>query len=609
MKKNNNEKEKTKQSVKEVFGNNFFLLKLMFTASPTYIIFMAFDAVRGQLSIFFEHTVGIGYVLEAAEFNYPFKRVAAVILILAACIELGMVFTVIVGDYLGEKEKPKIREKIKMMLYEKAKELDLACYDNPEFYNEQVLAISEVDKQIDRGIQFIQNTLSGITVFVSTGIYFLMRDKVSIFFAVASFVLSFAFNQMYNKLNYLVRIEGIPFTRKRDYVKRIFYLNDYAKEIRLNPDVSDILFERFEEANAEVYKVEKKYANRKFLLGFLRRYVSNAMFGDVLYISYLVFQAAVRGTLSFSTVAILYNSFGRLKEGMRIFTDVYPFASETSLYVSKIRKFLDYQPKIVSEEGLIPSDGAKEIELKKVSFAYGDKTDMLLKDIDLHIRPGEKIALVGYNGAGKTTLVKLLMRLYDVKSGEILADGTDIRKYDVKQYRNTIGTVFQDFQIFGGNVRENVILNVDECSDEVRIRQALTDSGLINRVNSLPAGLDTELTTEFAKDGVNLSGGESQKLAIARVFYKNAGLMILDEPSSALDPIAEYQLNHAMMEATKDKSVIFISHRLSTTRLADRIIMLENGRIVEQGNHEELLKQNGKYAQMWKVQAGAYIAV
>ena len=609
MKKNNNEKEKTKQSVKEVFGNNFFLLKLMFTASPAYIIFMAFDAVRGQLSIFFEHTVGIGYVLEAAEFNYPFKRVAAVILILAACIELGMVFTVIVGDYLGEKEKPKIREKIKMMLYEKAKELDLACYDNPEFYNEQVLAISEVDKQIDRGIQFVQNTLSGITVFVSTGIYFLMRDKVSIFFAAASFVLSFAFNQMYNKLNYLVRIEGIPFTRKRDYVKRIFYLNDYAKEIRLNPDVSDILFERFEEANAEVYKVEKKYANRKFLLGFLRRYVSNAMFGDVLYISYLVFQAAVRGTLSFSTVAILYNSFGRLKEGMRIFTDVYPFASETSLYVSKIRKFLDYQPKIVSEEGLIPSDGAKEIELKKVSFAYGDKTDMLLKDIDLHIRPGEKIALVGYNGAGKTTLVKLLMRLYDVKSGEILADGTDIRKYDVKQYRNTIGTVFQDFQIFGGNVRENVILNVDECSDEERIRQALTDSGLINRVNSLPAGLDTELTTEFAKDGVNLSGGESQKLAIARVFYKNAGLMILDEPSSALDPIAEYQLNHAMMEATKDKSVIFISHRLSTTRLADRIIMLENGRIVEQGNHEELLKQNGKYAQMWKVQAGAYIAV
>ena len=609
MKVSSNEKEQTKQTVKEVFSNNFFLLKLMFTASPAYVTFMALDAIRNQVSIFFEHTVGIGYVLEAAEFHYPFRKVASVILLLAACITLGMVFAVVAGDYIAEKERPKIREKIKLMLYEKAKELDISCYDNPEFYNEQVLAISEVDKQIDRGIQFIQNTLSGITVFISTGIYFLMRDKVSIIFATVSFVMAFAFNQMYNKMNFLARVEGNPFTRKRDYIKRIFYLSDYAKEIRLNPDVSNILFRNFEEANDEVYRIEKKYTRRKFLLGFLRRYVSNAMFSDVLYISYLVFQAAVRGVLSFSTVAILYNSFGRLKRGMSIFTDVYPFASETSLYVGKIRKFLDYQPEIVSEEGLMPTKNAKEMELKDVSFAYGSKTDMLLKDINIHIKPGEKIALVGYNGAGKTTLVKLLMRLYDVKSGEILADGINIRKYDVAGYRDTIGTVFQDFQIFAGNIKENVMLDVDDECDEERIRQALTDSGLMKRIDRMPEGLDTELTTEFSKDGINLSGGESQKLAIARVFYKNAGLMILDEPSSALDPIAEYQLNHAMLSATKDKTVIFISHRLSTTRIADRIIMLENGRIVEQGSHEELLSRNGKYAQMWKVQAGAYITV
>lgn len=609
MRQGKGEKEKTKQSVKEVFSNNFFLLKLMFTASPSYVLFMALDAVRNQVSIFFEHTVGIGYVLEAAEFGYPFKKVATVILLLAGAITLGMVFTVIAGDYINEKERPKVREKIKMMLYEKAKELDLACYDNPEFYNEQVLAISEVDRQIDRGIQFVQNTISGLTVFITTGIYFMAKDKISIVFALVSFILGFVFNQMYNRMNYLVRVEGNPFTRKRDYVKRIFYLNDYAKEIRLNPDVSDILFEHFEEANGEVYRIEKKYAKRKFLLGFLRRYVSNAMFSDVIYILYLVYQAAVLGNLPFSTVAILYNSFGRLKRGMSVFTDTYPFASETSLYVSKIRKFLEYQPVIVSEEGLLPSEDAKEIELKEVSFSYGDKTEMLLKNLNLHIKPGEKIALVGYNGAGKTTFVKLLMRLYDVKSGEILADGKDIRKYDVRKYRDTIGTVFQDFQIFAGNVKENIVLDAECEYDEEALTAALASSGLLDRVNSLPNGQDTELTTEFAKEGVNLSGGESQKLAIARVFYKNAGLMILDEPSSALDPIAEYQLNHAMLEATKDKTVIFISHRLSTTRLADRIIMLEDGRIVEQGSHEELLSRNGKYAQMWKVQAGAYIAV
>jgi ATP-binding cassette subfamily B protein len=275
--------------------------------------------------------------------------------------------------------------------------------------------------------------------------------------------------------------------------------------------------------------------------------------------------------------------------------------------VNKIREFLNYEPKVVSKENLAPENKAKEIELDKVSFAYGNNQDMLIKDMDLHIKPGEKIALVGYNGAGKTTLVKLLMRLYDTKCGVIKADGRDIRDYDVKKYRDTIGTVFQDFQIFAGTVKENVVLDVADGIEDDGVRKALSQSGLMERIDRFKKGLDTDLTTEFSKEGVNLSGGESQKLAISRVFYKNAGLMILDEPSSALDPIAEYQLNHAMLTATKDKTVIFISHRLSTTRIADRIIMLENGRVVEEGTHDELLKCGGKYAGMWKVQAGAYM--
>lgn len=623
------DKSSTKQSAAMVWRNNWFLLKLMFGASPSFIIFMVLDAMRNQVSIFFEHTYGIGYVLEAAEFHYPFRQVAQFILILAACITLGMAFAVVAGDYIQEKERPKVREKIKMLLYEKTKELDLACYDNPEYYNEMVLAISEVDKQIDRCELFLRNTVSGITVFISTGIYFLIRDSFSIVFAAASFIMAFAFNQLYNKSSFQIRMERNPHERKREYVKRVFYLNDYAREIRLNPEIPGILFQTFEQANDEVYSVEKRYAGRRFFLGIMRRYVSNAFFSDVLYISYLVFRAAVKGALSFSGVAILYNSFGRLKRGMSIFTDVYPFACESSLYIQKIRDFLAYEPTIQSAEGIKPSEGAKEMSLENVSFSYdkvcgdkvsgdkvsGDKvsddkkTGVLLKDISLHIAPGEKIALVGCNGAGKTTLVKLLMRLYDVDGGRILADGQDIRTYDVQKYRNSIGTVFQDFQIFAGSVSENVLLDVISGCGEDGIKEALADSGLMERVEAMEKGLDTPLTTEFMEDGINLSGGESQKLAIARAFYRKAGLMILDEPSSALDPIAEYQLNHAMLLATKDKTVIFISHRLSTTRLADRIIMLEQGRVVEQGSHRELLEKNGKYAQMWCVQAGAYIEV
>lgn len=603
------EKDQVKQSAAQVWKNNWFLIRLCLAASPGYVIFAVLDSVRNQISIFFEHTYGIGYVLEAAEFHYPFRQVASFLLILAGCITLGMVFTVFVGDYIMEKERPKMREKIKLLFYEKAKDLDLECYDNPDYYNQLVLVLAEVDNQIDRCVTFLQNTASGIAVFISTGIYFFMKDKASILFAAVSFVMAFAFNQLFNRLAFKIRIARNPHERKREYVKRVFYLSDYAKELRLNPEVSDILFDRFEEANEEVYQVEKRNANRRFFLSFMRRYVSNSFFSDVLYISYLVFQAAVRKTLSFSGVAILYNSFGRLKRGMSIFTDVYPFACETSLYVQKIRDFLDYQPKIVSGKGLPVSRGAKEIELQGVSFAYRQEDGDLLQDISLRISPGQKIALVGYNGAGKTTLVKLLMRLYDVGEGRILADGTDIRDYQIEKYRESIGVVFQDFKIFAGNVRENVVMDVADCCEEEPVRQALSESGLWEKIEEMKDGLDTQLTTEIMEKGVNLSGGESQKLAIARVFYQKAGLMILDEPSSALDPIAEYQLNHAMLEATKDKTVIFISHRLSTTRLADYIIMLEKGRIAEQGTHEELLRMNGKYAQMWRVQAGAYIDV
>lgn len=606
--KKNDKNDETKQSVRTVFSNNWFLIKLCVSASPAYVIFPVLDAIRNQISIFFEHTVGIGYVLEAAEFGYPFRRVALVILILFLCISLGMVFTVWVGDYVKEKNRPVVREKIKMMLYEKAQDLDLQCYDNPKYYDEMVLALSEVDNQIERCITLLINVTSGLATLITSAIYFFQRDALSVLFAVLSFCLTFGFNVVYNKLSFKIRVAKNQPERKREYIKRVFYLPDYAKELRLNPDVKNLLMERFDAANKEVYDAEKKYAGKHFGLDYLRSYVSNDFVSDVLYISYLVMLSAVKHVLSFSAVAILFNNFGRLKRSLRVFTDTYPYAAETSLYVTRIRKFLDYEKKIVAEDDMIPEgDKARHLVVDHLSFGYNKESDPILSDINMNIKPGEKIALVGYNGAGKTTLVKLLMRLYDPDSGRILLDDNDIRNYNVEKYRNAMGVVFQDFHMFAGTVADNVSMDGEIEHDIPQITQALEDSGLMKRVNEMSDGLSSQLTTEIMEKGINLSGGEAQKLAISRVFYQKAGLMILDEPSSALDPIAEYQLNHAMIEATKDKTVIFISHRLSTTRLADRIVMLEKGRIVEKGTHEELLERGGKYAEMWKVQAGAYI--
>ena len=601
--------DKIKQSTSQVFKNNFFFMKMMFKASPKFVLFPALDAIRGQISIFFEHLILIGYVLEAAEFGYPFRRVGAVILLIAAAITIGMIFTVIAGDYMQEKERPKVREKIKLMLYEKARTVDLACYDDPEFYNSQVLAISEVDKQIDQTMEFIKSVLSGATVFALTGGYFLVKDKISIIFIVLSFVVQFALNQVYNKLSFRIRIRRNPPERKREYVKRVFYLKDYAKEIRLDPEVTEVLKERFREANAEVFEAEKSLARKKFGIAYLKDHIFGHLISDTLYTVYLVCRFALMHAINLSTMVMLFNWFGGLKNSLRIFTETYPKACETSLYIQKIRDFLGYEPKVVSEGDKLPSSAAKELALEGVGFVYKKGLPEVLSDISLKVHPGEKIALVGYNGAGKTTLVKLLMRLYDTTSGRILADGVDVKEYELGAYRDSIGTVFQDFEIFAGTVTENVILDTGDRAQEDRVIQALGDSGLLRRVDALPMKLNTPLTHEFSEQGVDMSGGERQKLAISRVFYKNASLMILDEPSSALDPIAEYQLNHAMLSATKDKTVIFISHRLSTTRLADRIFMLEEGRIVEEGTHDSLLAKGGKYAEMWKAQAGAYIEV
>ena len=206
--------KKIKQPASQVIKNNFFFMKMMFDASPKFVILPAIDAIRGQCSIFIEHVFLIGFVLEAAEFGYSFRRVAAMIILIAALITLGMVYTVFAGDYMMEKERPKVREKIKMRLYEKARSVDLSCYDDPEFYNSQVMSIAEVDKRIDSTMEFIISVLSGLTVVILTGGYFLIKDKFSILFVLVSFILSYFANQAYNRLSFKVRMLRYPPMRK-----------------------------------------------------------------------------------------------------------------------------------------------------------------------------------------------------------------------------------------------------------------------------------------------------------------------------------------------------------------------------------------------------------
>ncbi|MBR6478269.1 MAG: ABC transporter ATP-binding protein, partial [Lachnospiraceae bacterium] len=422
-------------------------------------------------------------------------------------------------------------------------------------------------------------------------------------------------SKILNKLNYDVRLKLNPLMRKRNYVSRVFYLNDYAKELRLHPEVGDALEKEFQETNEEIVSEQRKVGFRRTMLNFTRDYVVGDFIMDGLYITYLVFQAAVLHTIDYSNAVVLFNRTGSLRRGMQNMADIFPKAQENSLYVDKIRAFLEYEPKMKILEGEAVPEGNSELSLEHVSFRYQEQMEETIKDITLKVKPGEKIAIVGYNGAGKTTLIKLLMRLYDPTGGRICYHGEDIKKYMPYDYRHRIGVVFQDYQMYGASLLENVVMRSMEdpkarSVDDIKGQavSALERAGFGERLKSLSKGLDTQVTAEFDKEGVNFSGGESQKIAISRAFYKDADILIMDEPSSALDPIAEYELNKAMESAAKGKTVFYISHRLSTTRDADRIILLENGRIAEEGTHEILLAMNGRYAQMWRVQAGRYEA-
>ncbi len=319
--------------------------------------------------------------------------------------------------------------------------------------------------------------------------------------------------------------------------------------------------------------------------------------------TYLLYQTLVADALAYSELFALYRSVSSLQYDLTWMTNLLPEFQQHAMYIGKIRTFLETDNTLPDNgTSAVPREGA--IEIAHLDFAYPNVEKLTLRDVSLSIPHGAKIAFVGYNGAGKSTLVKLLMRLYDPTAGTIFYGGNALPDYPLAQYRERVAVLFQDYQIIAATLAENVTMGAEV--DEARVLDVLHKVGFDEMLQKLPLGIHTPLTKEFDDEGVNLSGGEAQKIAIARVLYSNAQVLILDEPSSALDPLSEYRLNETIRELASDKTVIFISHRLSTTRMADTIFMLENGTIIEQGSHDELIAQDGKYAEMFNLQAEKY---
>lgn len=590
---------------RRMVSNIVFMLKYVLRFTPLYFVLICLFEIFSAVEVFLEFTYTGKYLIEIIEYGGTFYQAMRFMLFIMLLVVIKIIWAGVMSHYMKPKSLEKLHRCLQTELYEQAGKLDLKRYDSPESYNEFVWSVGEASGRIDKLLDDIQKICNQITRVLVSGGFFLAYDKIGILIVAVSLFFTAIVNNKLVKIEFARDMELKPVERKRNYFGRIFYLSDYTKEIRLNP-VADQLKQGFAEANAQVFPIVKKYGGKQIRLTWIRDFLLDYAIVDLIYLGYLIYRVVVLKAMGMGVMYSLYGANQTLENSLKHFGMVLPKFQQHALYAEKIRAFLDFKAEITDGAYECKREEFKELSLDGVSFAYDEK-EPVLRDISMTIRAGEKIAIVGYNGAGKTTLTKLLMRLYDVSAGRICVNGRDIRDYTVDSYRKMYASVFQDYKLFAASIAENVKMDHVKQADKDNIRMALKESGFLDKLKELENGLETKLTREFEEKGVNLSGGEAQKVAIARTFYDSSPVIILDEPSSALDPLSEYQLNQTMLHAAEKKTVIFISHRLSSTVMADRIYMLEKGRIIEEGSHNKLMEQDGKYAQMFRMQAEKYM--
>ena len=581
--------------------NYIFMLRFIGQHTPYMLFGYLFFDVLANLPWTLSNVVLLKYIIDVVTEGKDFYRVAIALAAFVVFVVITNLCTTLFYEFSLPKQKEKLYFSIYKTIYEKAAKMDYEAYDNPEYYNDLVLAMTSMNERAYAVLSNTQDILTNIVGVLTIGTVIVTIDPMCLLFVAVCVAIMTPIGRLIAKVN-VERTEAMtPLDRKNLYFSRVFYLGDYAKELRLS-GAGRMIERRYNDNIFDRLKTISPYLSKQWRLYFCQESLPMTLLiylGITLFMGY---KAIVTKEVGLGDFAATFNGAASISNSVFAITSWFAISfRENGLYVEKFKKFMNAKEKIVNGTDLTVFKKPVTIKFENVSFKYPGTEKYVLKNIDLEISPYKKIALVGYNGAGKTTLTNLLLRLYDVTEGRITVGGKDIRDWDIKTYHENFAAVFQDFSIFGATLGENVSMN--DSHDEKKVKRSL-DASSFDR--ELEKGTDTMLLREFDEDGISLSGGEAQKIAIARAFYKDCAFAVLDEPSANLDPIAEYYLNQSMAKAAEDKTVIFISHRFSTTVMADEIFMLENGMIAEHGTHEELLKKNGKYAYMFRLQAEKY---
>lgn len=600
-----NEK-KAKLSLKETLKNDWYAIRLGASISKSMVIHSFFMWLVGYAEWVFFDGVFMRKIVDALDQGVGFRPIFNFILISGLVFCAIAVYENYVDNVVYPLQTNRLYYGIYKKLYDKAKNIELKCYEDSDFYNRYTMAMDGAEVKIVAIIRAFFGVVIGA---ISTGVVFGLMfeiDHYAVLFIISPLIGNFLFGNLKNKYEFKRYEEQAPNEKVLNYVSRMMYLPDGAKEIRLS-NVFSLMKKQYREATKQNVRVAVKYAFTNASLNFWRiTFTFTVIFEGVLL--YAIYRNQVTGSISLAELTIMTSLMVAMTWILiRLFENVMEIM-KNGIFINNLRGFLEYEEEIPQDQdGELPDGEFESLEFRNVSFSY--KEEQTIRNLSFVIRKGQKIALVGHNGAGKTTIIKLLLRLYDPTSGVILYNGKDIREYNLKAYRELFATTFQDFQMFGMTIKENVLMGRHYDNEEEQVISALKKAGVYEKVMTLKDGIHTMMTKEFDADGAVLSGGETQKIAVARTFVKEAVMKIFDEPSSALDPIAEFELFQNIMKEGEDHTMLFISHRLSSVKNCDKVFMLEKGHLIEEGTHQELLTANGSYAQMYKKQAMNYLAL
>lgn len=587
-----------------IIKNNLFMMRYILKFCPSHFFVIALTAILASATTVI-NILYLRFLVDAIDLQYGISSIIQFTVLFLIWNIFALITNLVTQQIVIPQNTQKLHKYMQQEIFDKTVELDYINYENADFYQKYSIALQQSDTRVLAVLNSF-STLFGSILGVTTLSVLITTIEPVIFLIVAVNVgITFIVNLLYSKLQHKSYEEKVFPQRECGYVQRIFYLKEFAQELHFYDFLQTILKDKFCTSSNKLQDLITLYGIKSI------KFLSISGITNVVANSLSIFYLAIRATqglLSIGDFTAGASSCQKLTSQVLQLLNVFPQLYEHSLYIENFKEFMNISPSIKSGTLLVPDIDNLTLEIRNLNFQYAPEAPKTLDDISLTIYGGQKIALVGENGAGKSTLIKLISRLYQPSEGQILLNGKDISDYNISSYRHTVSIVFQDFQMFAFSIAENILLRrVEDKKDEELVICALKNVGLYDKVQALPNGINTMFSREFTNSGAFFSGGELQRLAIARAYAQNSNIIILDEPTSGLDPFSENTLLQGLLDPSNKKTVILSSHRLCNIVNMDIICFFENGRLLEIGSHNELMKLNGKYAEMFNLQAKEYL--